>query len=133
MDQDALIPTRRLDMGMSLGRTKPTELFLRGPIPLWWLEKAAALPGKALTVGIIIWWFHGMNANQPIKVTRKALERFSISEDAYRDGLKRLELAGLIEVVRSKGQRALIRIRKVKSPEALDRQNSARGFRQSTM
>jgi hypothetical protein len=117
MDQDALIPTRRLDMGMSLGGNKPTEYFLRGPIPLWWLERAAALPGKVCALGQIIWWFHGMNPDQPIKVTRKALERFSISEDAYRDGLKRLELAGLIRVTRPKGQRALIQIEKVKGPE----------------
>jgi hypothetical protein len=110
MDQDALIPTRRLDMGMSLGSTKPKEYFLRGPIPLRWLHKAAALPGKAHTLGTIIWWFYGMNPTRPIKVTGKSLVEFSISEDAYRDGLKRLEEAGLVTVIRPKGQRALIEI-----------------------
>jgi hypothetical protein len=110
MDQDALIPTRRLDMGMSLGRTKAKEYYLRGPIPLRWLHKAATLPGKAYTLGTIIWWFHGMNPTKPIKVTSKSLLEFLISEDAYRDGLKRLEEAGLIKVTRPKGQRALIEI-----------------------
>jgi len=110
MDQDALIPTRRLDMGMSLGSSKPKEYFLRGPIPLRWLHKAAALPGKAYTLGTIIWWFYGMNPTKPIKVTSKSLVEFSISEDAYRDGLKRLEDVGLIKVIRPKGQRALIEI-----------------------
>jgi hypothetical protein len=51
-----------------------------------------------------------MNPTKPIKVTSKSLVEFSISGDAYRDGLKRLEDVGLIKVTRSKGQRALIEI-----------------------
>jgi len=113
MDQDALIPTRHLDMGMSLGSTKPKEYFLKGPIPLRWLHKAATLPGKAYTLGTIIWWFYGMNPTEPIKVTSKSLKEFSISEDAYRDGLQRLEAADLVSVIRRPGQRSEIRVREV--------------------
>ena len=51
-----------------------------------------------------------MNPTKPIKVTTKSLKNFSVSEDAYRDGLKRLEEAGLVSVTRKKGQRALIEI-----------------------
>ncbi len=113
MDQDALIPTRRLDLGMSLGSTKPKEYFLRGPIPLSWLEAAAKLPGKAYVLGTILWWHHGMNPGSSIKVTKRSLERFSLSEDAYRDGLKRLEDAGLVSVIRRPGQRAEICMRDI--------------------
>jgi len=51
-----------------------------------------------------------MDATKPIKVTKKSLEEFSLSKDAYRDGLKRLEEAGLVSVSRPAGQRALIRL-----------------------
>ena len=51
-----------------------------------------------------------MNPTRPIKVTAKSLRDFSVSEDAYRDGLKRLEEAGLVSVKRKNGQRALIEI-----------------------
>ena len=51
-----------------------------------------------------------MNPAKPIKVTTKSLKYFSLSEDAYRDGLKRLEEAGLVSVKRKNGQRALIEI-----------------------
>jgi hypothetical protein len=113
MDQDALIPTRRLDVGMSLGPTKSKEYFLRGPIPLRWLHRAATLPGKAYTLGTILWWFYGINPTKPIKVTSKSIEEFSISEDAYRDGLNRLEAAGLVSVIRRPGQRTEVRIQMI--------------------
>ena len=110
MIQDTLIPTKRVDVDPSLRRNKVNEYFVKGPIPLWWLHKASTLPGKAFTLGILLLWFHGMDPNKPFKVTKKSLEEFSMSQDAYRDGLKRLEEAGLASVSRSPGQRALIRL-----------------------
>lgn len=110
MVEDALIPVRRVDNGIPLVAKKAKGYFLRGPIPLVWLQRAAGLPGKAYTLCTILWWFYGMNPTRPIKVTTKSLKEFSISEDAYRDGLRRLEQAGLVIVTRPKGQRALIEI-----------------------
>ena len=105
---DARIPVRRVDSGIPLVAKKAKGYFLRGPIPLGWLQLAAGLPGKAYTLCTILWWFHGMNPTKPIKVTTKSLKEFSISEDAYRDGLRRLEQAGLVTVTRPKGQRARV-------------------------
>ena len=110
MVEDSLIPVRHVDVGMSSSVKKTTGYFLKGPIPLAWLKKAAELPGKTYTLCTILWWFHGMNPTKPIKVSTKSLREFSISEDAYRDGLSRLEQAGLVTVTRPKGQRALIEI-----------------------
>jgi hypothetical protein len=107
---DTNVPVIPVDIGMSSGRKGPVGYFLRGPIPLDWLHRAAALSGKAYTLGTILWWFHGMDPRKPIKVTTKSLRAFSISEDAYRDGLRRLEEGGLITVTRPKGQRALVKI-----------------------
>jgi hypothetical protein len=110
MVDDAHIPTKLVDTGLAPVTKKPTVYFLRGPIPLPWLLRAAELPGKAYTLSTVLWWFRGMNPTKPIKVTTKSLRNFSISEDAYRDGLKRLEKAGLVSVTRYKGQRALVEI-----------------------
>ena len=110
MVDDALIPVRRVDIGIPSVAKKTGGYFLRGPIPLGWLQLAAGLPGKAYTLCTILWWFHGMNPAKPIKVTTKSLKEFSISEDAYRDGLRRLEQAGLVTVTRPEGQRALVKI-----------------------
>lgn len=115
MIPDTSIPVRKIDLGITarLKKPKTTEYFLKGPIPLSWLEAASKLPGKAFVLGNVLWWHHGMNQGSNIKVTRRSLERFCLSEDAYRDGLKRLEDAGLVSVIRRPGQRAEIRIREV--------------------
>ena len=115
MIPDTSIPVRKIDLGITArpNQSKATEYFLRGPIPLPWLEAAAKLPGKAYTLGTLIWWLHGMSQGSSIKVTKRSLERFSISEDAYRDGLQRLESAGLVSVIRRPGQRTEVRIQMI--------------------
>ncbi len=97
-------------------------LFIRGPIPMVWVSAAAALPGKALNVALALLWLDGMQKIGTIKVTKKALELFNISADAYRDGLCRLRAVGLVKVQDRPGRRAaveIIRSRADASPEAL--------------
>ena len=86
------------------------ELFLKGPIPLVWLSAAAALPGKALNVALAVRWVSDMSKGGDVHVTKVTLRHFGLSEDAYRDGLKRLEGVGLVTVIRKVGQRARVRV-----------------------
>ena len=87
------------------------SLFLKGPIPLTWLESVVRLPGKALNVALAIRWHHDMAKGQAVKISKKAMELFGFSADACQDALYRLESAGLIEVTRSPGQKPLIRLK----------------------
>ncbi len=84
--------------------------FIRGPIPLAWLNVAAKLPGKTLNVGLAIWWLAGMSKTTAFKLTGKSLSQLGVSRDAASDGLKRLEDNGLILVKRSPGQRPTVQI-----------------------
>ena len=84
--------------------------FLKGPIPMTWLNAAAKLPGKTLNVGIAIWWLAGMSKTTAFKLTGKSLKQLGVSRDAASDGLKRLEEHGLILVKRSPGQRPIVEI-----------------------
>ena len=84
--------------------------FLKGPIPMAWLNAAAKLPGKTLNVGIAIWWLAGMSKTTAFKLTRKALNQLGVSRDAASDALKRLEGNGLILVKRLPGQRSTVEI-----------------------
>ena len=105
------IPVIKLRYNPKTGLLEPvvaTEPFLKGPIPMWWIEKAAHLPGKTLAVGLAIWWLRGMAQDKPFKLTQKALDTLAVSPDAAYDGLSRLEKAGLIKVTRAPGQRPTI-------------------------
>ena len=85
-------------------------LFVKGPIPLEWVSRAAALPGKALNVAVALWWQHGMAKGKPFKLTRMSLKYLSVERAASSAGLARLEQAGLIQVERKMGQRPVVSI-----------------------
>ncbi len=110
---DRHVPVKRLQLGVASGTlvaTPKKASFLRGPIPLEWLSRAAALPGKTLNVAIAVWWRHGMAKGKPFKLTQMALKAMNLERGAERMGLARLEQAGLIQVDRKAGQRPTISI-----------------------
>jgi hypothetical protein len=110
---DRSIPVKRVRLDSSTGKYMDAPLsapFLKGPIPLAWLNAAAKLPGKTLNVGLAIWWLAGMSDTTSFKLTRKALDQLAVSRDAASDALKRLEDNGLILVKRLPGQRPTVQI-----------------------
>ncbi len=88
------------------------DYFLRGPIMLGWLSKAAALPGKALQVAILIRLQDGINRGRDkwFKVDMKFREAFHLSRFAWSRGLKSLKSAGLIDYMGHRGKCARIRV-----------------------
>jgi hypothetical protein len=110
---DRSIPVKRVRLDSSSGQYTDAPMsvpFLKGPIPMAWLNVAARLPGKTLNVGIAIWWLAGMSKTTAFKLTGKSLDQLGVSRDAASDGLKRLEDNGLILVKRSPGQRPTVQI-----------------------
>ena len=111
--RDMAIPVKRVRLNPSTGQLEEAParpLFLKGPIPLDWLSQAAQMPGKALALGLALWWLHGMSKGAPFKLSKKATDLFDISRDAGYDALRRLESAGLISVIRARGQRPTVKV-----------------------
>ena len=112
-NEDLKIPVTRLQLDRKSGvltEAPLKALFLRGPIPMDWLSKAANLSGKTLHLANALWWLKGMTKTQSFKLTQKALDLMHVSRDAASDGLLRLEKQGLIAVERKSGQRPTITI-----------------------
>jgi hypothetical protein len=110
---DLDLPVRRLQLNSVTGtfvEAPKKEPFLRGPIPLGWISRAAHLPGKTLNLAIAIWWRYGMSKGKPFKLTQTALKELNVERDAERSGLVRLEQKGLIKVERKPGQRPTISV-----------------------
>lgn len=99
VDRRASRPPRR----DRIPRPAPGELFLRGPIPLIWLATAARLPGKALHVGLLVWFEAGLRKGASIKLTRKWNEAWGLQRDAVSRALHALENALLVRVERRRG------------------------------
>ena len=115
---DKSIPVKRVRLDSSTGKYIGAPLtvpFLKGPIPMAWLNEAAKLPGKAINLGLAIWWLAGMAQTKTFKLTGKALDQLGVSRDTAADALKRLEGRGLIRVQRAPGQRPTVEILSVAS------------------
>jgi len=85
-------------------RTSATGLFIKGPIPLWWLRIAwLECRPAALVFGLILFHLRGMSAkSQPI--TKNMRAKFGVSRYSQTPALKELANARLI-VLEKKGRR----------------------------
>ena len=119
---DLNVPVRRLQLDAGRGKLVPVERkepFIKGPIPLDWLSKAAALPGKAINLALALWWLQGMAKGKPFKLTQAALTALNVKRDAASTGLAGLEEVGLIQVERQPGQRPVVSVVGVSQPNSL--------------
>jgi DNA-binding transcriptional ArsR family regulator len=75
-------------------------------IPWWWFVKASSLPGKAYSVGCLIWLCHRLSTSKkfPVRFSRRYYGPTNLSRYTVRSGLKNLEQAGLIKVKREEGK-----------------------------
>src|SRR5687768_6050950 len=56
--------------------------FLKGPVPMSWLERAANLPGKALHVAVAIRFQAGLTGQKSFRLPPALLRRFGVSRQA---------------------------------------------------
>jgi hypothetical protein len=112
--RDSNIPVKRLQLDSTTNQLLPRikkQPFIRGPILVPWLSRAAHLPGKAVNVAIALCWLQGMSSGKPFKLTRRALAVMNVSRDAASDGLRHLEELRLVEVTRSPGRLHVVQIK----------------------
>ena len=89
------------------GRSDP---FLKGPVPLPWLEAAASLPGKSLHAGVALWYAAGLTRSRTVLLSNIAGLRFGLDRNAKYRALSWLEGAGLIRVERKLGRAPVVTI-----------------------
>ena len=83
-------------------------LFLKGPIPLVWLQQASAVGGAALATGIVLWFLAGLTGQLTNRLSYRRLSEFRIGRHAGYRALRRLERAKLLTVQRHPGRCPLV-------------------------
>lgn len=113
-DPDGLRMTAPLAVATRRPRPRPAAggKFLKGPIPLAWLETALTLPGRALAVGLLLWFEAGCARGDVVDVTYARLARRGLPEGTARRGLRALEAAGLVTIERRAGRALRVTIRR---------------------
>lgn len=87
--------------------TKRGRHFLRGPIPMDWINAAATAAGRGsgFQVAMALWYLSGLNRQaRTIKLRGSVLRKMGVDRHAGYRGLKTLEEASLVQVQRNPGQ-----------------------------
>lgn len=92
--------------------------FLKGPIPMDWLQRAAMLPGKSLHLGVALWFRAGLVGSMRLKLSNGDLTAMGVARDAKYEGLQRLKTAGLIAIEQQPGRAPTVTLLLGASPEA---------------
>ena len=89
----------------------PKIPFLKGPVPLDWLQRAMELGIGALSVGIVLWYFRGLKKSKVFKVgIGDIADLMTRSWRTAHRGLNALERQELISLERHPGRKHLVTI-----------------------
>ena len=102
------IPTMISPISKKSGRH--TKRFIKGPIPLGWIKKAAGMEGKTLHVAVVLWFLAGFKRSRKVALSQSKLKLFNVSRQASYRALSRLESAGLVSVERHQGRSPIVTI-----------------------
>jgi hypothetical protein len=80
-------------------------LFLRGPIPMQWLDGASKLGVSALWVGCVLWHLAGLKRSGTFLVSNLHMHRWGVNRYVKSRALIALERAHLI-TIKSRGKRS---------------------------
>ena len=94
-------------------RHLPGQAFLKGPIPMTWLMRAAQEPGKALHVAVALWFAVGVTKSSEVKLSSSLLTDLGVHRHAGYRGLAALERAELVRVMRHRGRHPVVTLLEV--------------------
>lgn len=89
---------------------KVNELYIKGPYPVSWQTKAAAISPSALVVGNALWLMASITGSKTVSISRDILALYHISRWTYYRCIEEMETQGLISVARKEGKRLYITI-----------------------
>ena len=94
----------------SITPSKNSKLFLKGPIPFVWLQKANSLGGSTGIVATGLWFYVGINKSRYFKVDSKLDQFASVTRQTRQNAFNRLKAAGLIKLTNHDGSYPYVEI-----------------------
>ena len=105
------VPLRRKERSPRQTVARQQGAFIRGPLPLVWLDGVLKLPGRGpLVVALTLLYQSGLESSPSVRVTHKLLQRFGIPPRTSYDVLAKLEAAGLVVVTKPPGRCRVVEI-----------------------
>ena len=121
VDQFRVLNNHKINYLPRQNRTRSPRIngpFLRGPVPMDWLQKAMKLSCAAMSVGIVLWHFRGLKKSLTFKVGIGDLAKYiGRSWVTCQRALQILEEQGLIALERNNGSKHIVTILQVEERE----------------
>lgn len=104
-DQDAAGGARRTSKRGRLRPPRQQGAFIRGPIPLAWLDGALKLPGPtALRVALALHYQSGIEKSSKVRFTQKLMRLFRVCPRSASRSLNLMQAGGLLRVYHQSGR-----------------------------
>ena len=112
------LPKTTLPSGGGSGGKRSTRLkkFIKGPIPLAWITKAAGVEGKTLLFALALQYLAGLKRSRTVALSHSTQSLFGVGRHAFYRALLKLEEMGLISVDRHVGRSPVVTILDVVEP-----------------
>ena len=101
-------------------KSRQYRQYIRGPLPLEWLQKASNISRTAGVVGMIIWriayqkklWGHNSQrrTSWPMKVTTQTCMKWGVCGNSKNTALRLMEEAGMIRLELKRGRSPIVQI-----------------------
>ena len=91
-------------------------MFLRGPVPMYWVQRAMHLPGRdVFKIAMLLWFLKGLkntgNNKDIVYINRWTAAQFGVAARTLKNCLDALVEAKLITYIKQgKGQRPVVRL-----------------------
>ena len=84
-------------------KPRPYRLFIKGPIPFDWLQKANVIGGSTGIVAVALWFYAGLHGSKRFKIDSRLDGLCCLTRQTRDHILKRLECRGLIKLFTRRG------------------------------
>jgi hypothetical protein len=89
-------------------RASDISLFIKGPVPVWWLALASTLSWRAAKLAPVLWLLAGLNSDHRVVLRTRFALMFGLSRYAVKRALMDLEKAGLVKAVHVRGRKPAV-------------------------
>lgn len=84
-------------------KLRPYRLFIKGPIPFDWLQRANGIGGSTGIVAVALWFYSGLHSSKRFRIDSRLDALCCLTRQTRDHILKRLEYRGLVKLFPKRG------------------------------
>ena len=100
---------------LDLPRPNKGEHFIKGPIPLDWIQVATQCGGRGTEVGLLLWYAAGWQKKNPVKLTAAICAQLNVHPKTVKRVLVKMGTCGLVRAEFHRGRSPVVTLLRLQS------------------